>query len=65
MTQIRDLVNPAFELKFGTLEYRKNQSMHIEGDMKKLEDQIGKIHFTDFNIAIVNTINYFLNQKLS
>ena len=65
VTLIRDLVNPAFELKFGTLEYRKNQSMHIEGDMKKLEDQIGKIHFTDFNVAIVNTINYFFNQKLS
>ena len=65
VTQIRDLVNPAFELKFGTLEYRKNQSMHIEGDMKKLEDQIGEIHFTDFNVAIVNTINYFLNQKVS
>jgi nucleoside-diphosphate-sugar epimerase len=65
VTQIRDLVNPAFELKFGRLEYRKNQSMHIEGDMKKLEDQIGKIQFTDFNVAIVNTINYFLNQKLS
>jgi nucleoside-diphosphate-sugar epimerase len=65
VTQIRNKVNPSFELKFGTLEYRENQSMHIEGDMKKLEDQIGKIHFTDFNLAIENTINYFLNKKLS
>jgi UDP-glucose 4-epimerase len=64
VTQIRDLVNPEFELKFGTLEYRKNQSMQIEGDMKKLEDQIGEMHFTDFNVAIENTINFFLNQKL-
>ena len=39
--------------------------MHIEGDMKKLEDQIGKINFTDFNVAIENTINYYLNKKLS
>ena len=52
-------------LKFGTLEYRKNQSMHIEGDIKKLEDQIGEIHFTDFNVALENTINYLMNQKSS
>ena len=65
VTQIRNIVNPSFELKFGTLEYRENQSMHIEGDMKKLEDQIGKIHFTDFNVAIENTINYYLNKRLS
>jgi UDP-glucose 4-epimerase len=65
VTQIRNIVNPSFELKFGTLKYRENQSMHIEGDMKKLEDQIGKINFTDFNVAIENTINYYLNKKLS
>jgi UDP-glucose 4-epimerase len=63
VTKIRDLVNPSFELKFGTLEYRKNQSMLIEGDIEKLENQIGKIHFTDFNVAIKKTINYLLNKN--
>lgn len=63
VTKIKDIVNPNFELKFGTLEYRNNQSMHIEGEMQKLENQIGEIHFTEFNIAIRNTINYYLNKK--
>ena len=63
VTQIKNLVNPLFELRFGTIEYRKNQSMHIEGDIKKLESQIGKINFTDFDAALSNTINYYLKKN--
>ena len=63
VTQIKNIVNPLFILRFGTADYRKNQSMHIEGDIKKLEAQIGKINFTDFDSALQNTIDYYLNKN--
>jgi hypothetical protein len=33
--------------------------MLIQGSMNKLNNQIGKIEFTDFSIAIENTIKYY------
>jgi nucleoside-diphosphate-sugar epimerase len=57
--EIRDRVNPKFQLNFGAIKYRDNQSMHIQGSINKLNDQIGKVEFTDFFIAIQNTINYY------
>ena len=58
---IRDKVNPDFKLNFGALEYRKNQSMYIQGSISKLKSQIGNIQFTDFYDAIQSTINYYKN----
>jgi UDP-glucose 4-epimerase len=59
---IRNLVNPKFGLNFGALNYRDNQSMHMEGDILKLSAQIGEIEFTDFDIALENTIKYYLKK---
>jgi nucleoside-diphosphate-sugar epimerase len=59
LEEIRDRINPEFQLNFGMLPYRDNQSMHIQGSMNKLNSQIGKIDFTDFSIAIENTIKYY------
>ncbi|HEY0057394.1 MAG TPA: NAD-dependent epimerase/dehydratase family protein [Pedobacter sp.] len=61
--QIRNIVNPDFKLNFGALPYRKDQSMHIEGDILKLTKQIGKIEFSDFNLALKNTIGYCLSKQ--
>ena len=60
--EIRNTINPEFILNFGALPYRENQSMHIEGDISKLASQIGKIDFTDFNVALRNTINYYKSK---
>ena len=57
--EVRDRINPKFQLNFGALKYRDNQSMHIQGSIKKLKGQIGKLEFTDFTIAIENTIRYY------
>jgi UDP-glucose 4-epimerase len=57
--QIRNKINPDFQLNFGVLKYRENQSMHIQGSISKLIDQIGDIEFTDFSVAIENTIRYY------
>jgi nucleoside-diphosphate-sugar epimerase len=63
ITEMRDLVNPKFKLNMGVLPYRKNQSMHIEGDISKLESQIGEINFTNFNVALRRTLKSYLSQS--
>ncbi|MCX2582890.1 NAD-dependent epimerase/dehydratase family protein [Pedobacter sp. MR22-3] len=62
LSQIRDKVNPSFQLNFGAIPYRQNQSMHIQGDITKLTDEIGVIDFTDFNVALSKTLNYYLSK---
>ncbi len=60
--KIKLQVNRNFTLNFGALPYRENQSTHIQGDISKLKGQIGNIKFTDFNVALENTINYYLKK---
>jgi len=57
--KIRDNINPYFKLNFGALDYRENQSMHIEGSIEKLSSQIGEIKLTDFDLALGHTIDYY------
>lgn len=59
---IRNIVNPEFVLNFGALNYRPGQSMHMEGDMQKLISQIGNTEFSNYNIALRNTLNYYLKK---
>ena len=59
---IRDYVNPEFILNFGALNYRSNQSMHMEGDILKLCSQIGEVEFTDFNEALHHCLNSYLKK---
>ncbi len=57
--EIRNKLNPEFKLNFGAVDYRKDQSMHMQGSINKLISQIGEIEFTNFSIAIENTIKYY------
>lgn len=57
--EIRDRLKPNFQLNFGVLNYRDYQSMHVQGSIDKLNNQIGKTEFTDFSVAIDNTIKYY------
>ena len=59
---IRDYINPKFILNFGALNYRDNQSMHIEGNIMKLSSQIGEIELTDYKKALYNSLNYYLKK---
>jgi len=59
---IRNIVNPSFRLNFGAIPYRNNQSMHIEGDITKLISAIGPFEFTDFNVALLNTLKYYISN---
>jgi len=60
--EIRDFIDPAFRLNFGALSYRPGQSMHMEGDMRKLTAQIGEVTFTDFSVALQYTLTYYINN---
>ena len=60
--KIRQNVNINFKLNFGALQYRENQSSHIQGDISKLRGQIGDIQFTNFEVALENTVNYYLKK---
>jgi UDP-glucose 4-epimerase len=60
--EIRDFINPTFQLNFGALKYRPGQSMHMQGDMRKLTSQIGEVTFTDFSVALHNTLTYYINN---
>lgn len=59
---IKNMVRPDFQLNFGALNYREHQSMHMEGDMAKTFSQIGEVEFTDFNVALRNTLNYYIKN---
>lgn len=59
---IRNYINPEFILNFGALQYRKNQSMHMEGDILKLCSQIGEFKFADYNEALQNSLNYYIKK---
>jgi UDP-glucose 4-epimerase len=63
VVKIRDIINPDFRLNFGAIAYRENQSMHIEGDSKKLNSVIGNRNKTDFNVALQQTVTSYLNQS--
>lgn len=59
---IKNYINPEFILNFGALNYRAGQSMHMEGDIKKITSQIGKIKFSNFDVALQHTLNHYLKK---
>lgn len=60
--KIRDKVNPGFKLNFGALSYREDQSMFVHGNITKLIKEIGKIEFTDVDVALNKTVSYYTNK---
>ena len=59
LNMIKDLINPSFNLKLGTIPYRQNQSMHIEGDSTKFIQTFGKIDSSDFKTKLERVINSY------
>ena len=62
--KILEIINPTeSKIKFGSIPYRANQSMHIQGSNLKLETEIGeKIEEIDFIDALNKVINYKINK---
>ena len=61
ITYIRDYLKPDFQLNFGKISYRENQSMHIEGDVKKIQAFIGKIETANFEKKLMSTVDFFVD----
>jgi len=59
LIMIRDMVKPSFILNFGTLPYRPNQSMLIEGDASKFNQTFGTIDASDFSIKLEQVVNSY------
>jgi len=57
--KVKDKVNPNFRPNFGKIPYREGQSMYMEGSIEKLQSQIGPIDFSDFDLVLEDTINYY------
>jgi nucleoside-diphosphate-sugar epimerase len=51
------------KINFGALQYRENQSMHIQGSTLKIERELGeKIVESDFNNALSKVVKYKINK---
>jgi nucleoside-diphosphate-sugar epimerase len=60
--KLRAMINPSFKINFGVLPYRAQQSMHIQGEITKLMNEIGEIPFTDINFALSKTIESYISK---
>jgi ABC-type oligopeptide transport system ATPase subunit len=62
--KILALINPkTSKINFGALQYRENQSMHIQGSTLKIERELGeKIIESDFNNALSKVVKYKINK---
>jgi nucleoside-diphosphate-sugar epimerase len=56
-------INPVdIQINWGAIPYRENQPMLIQGETKKLENQIGELLETDFDYNLKKVINYIKNN---
>ena len=59
ITEINQIVNSKSKITFGAIPYRKNQSMHIEGNSELYRNTFGPFTYTDLNTALKETIDYY------
>jgi len=60
--KIKNKININARLNFGALAYRPYQSMHMEGDMRKFNENISKISYSNFDESLNKTILYYLKK---
>jgi nucleoside-diphosphate-sugar epimerase len=51
------------QVNFGAMPYRDNQPMLIQGEVSKLEGQIGEFNETSFDINLKKVVEYIINNK--
>lgn len=60
--QIRDNLKPGFQLNFGSLPYRPNQAMHMQGSSAKFIKEFGAFAASDFDESLSKTVKYLSND---
>jgi len=62
--KIIEIIKPVKpQVNFGAIPYRENQPMLIQGDVSKLESEIGEFHETSFTLNLKNVVEYYLKNK--
>jgi nucleoside-diphosphate-sugar epimerase len=59
---IRDNINSSFQLNFGRLPYRSNQSMHMQGNSERFVKEFGEFDVSDFDTSLLATIEYLAKK---
>jgi nucleoside-diphosphate-sugar epimerase len=51
------------QVNFGAIKYRDNQSMLIQGDVSKLESEIGEFIETSFDVNLKKVVEFIINSN--
>lgn len=62
LSKIKSLMRSDIEYNFGSIPYTSNQIMYMDGDVSKFESAFGAIPHTDFETALVRTIDFYRNK---
>lgn len=62
VSKIRNVINEQYVLNFGALPYRDGQSMLMMGSTEKLSSHLYKIDNSYFDIALEDTIRYYMSK---
>jgi nucleoside-diphosphate-sugar epimerase len=61
--QINEIIRSESVISFGSVPYRQNQSMHIEGNSERFNTTFGEYSFTDIKSALTETINFYRSSN--
>lgn len=62
--KIRDLIDPQLPIGFGEIDYRIDQVMHLQADIKKLNTATGWLPKSDLDSAIKETVAWYAKESL-
>jgi nucleoside-diphosphate-sugar epimerase len=62
--RIRDLIDPALPLTFGTIPYRHNQPMHLIGDISRLRGATGWVPRVGIEDGLRRTVEWYRRNRL-
>ena len=62
ITEMKDYIDPNIELKFGEIEYSKNQVMNLVADITSLTEDTGFVPEIDFKEGIKRTIDWYKGE---
>ena len=62
ITEMKNQINPSLELKFGEIEYSKNQVMNLVADITSLTEDTGFMPEISFEEGIKRTINWYKGE---
>jgi UDP-glucose 4-epimerase len=63
VTRVRDLIDPALPLGIGELPYRRDQVMHLEGNIDRLQQATGWCPRTGLDEGLKQTVAWFLPRS--